>query len=71
MAVKSKQPCIVSVTRKGKIIPYELSDDKDWAVLFDSTVLEIKEKTGEVHYWPLDSIDSWDVCLIKVTTPLS
>lgn len=51
----------MELTRRGKVFIYELADFKDWALLFDNTVLEIRGRDGTSTYWPLDSITCWRV----------
>lgn len=55
------RPAIIDVIRRGKIFTYELADFKDWALLFDNAVLEVKSRDGLTTYWPLDSITYWRV----------
>lgn len=59
-AVKSK-PVTLQLMRRGKILSYALADSKDWGILFDNVVLEIKGLDGVTYYWPLDSITYWSV----------
>lgn len=55
------RPATIEVVRRGKTFSYDLADFKDWALLFDSAVLEIKGRDGLTTYWPLDSITCWRV----------
>ena len=55
------RPATLTVYRRGKSHPYELADFRDWAILFENTVLEIKPVDGPTCYWPLDSITYWSV----------
>lgn len=55
------RPAVIEVVRRGKCFTYELADFKDWGVLFDSTVLEIKARDGMTTYWPLDAVTFWRV----------
>ena len=55
------RPALIEVTRRGKSFAYELADFKDWGILFENTVLEIRAKSGVTYYWPLDSVTLWTV----------
>ncbi len=55
------KPATVELIRRGKSFTYELADFKDWALLFDNAVLEIRARDGATYYWPLDSITYWRV----------
>jgi hypothetical protein len=55
------RPATVELVRRGKVFTYELADFKDWALLFDNAVLEIRARDGTTSYWPLDSITCWRV----------
>jgi len=55
------RPAVIEVVRRGKVFAYELADFRDWGILFENTVLEIKSRDGTAHYWPLDSITFWKV----------
>ncbi len=55
------KPATIEVIRRTKVFTYELADFKDWALLFDNTVLEIRSRDGVAHYWPVDSITYWRV----------
>ncbi len=55
------RPAVIEVVRRAKTFTYDLADFKDWALLFDNAVLEIKCRDGVTSYWPLDSITCWRV----------
>ena len=55
------RPAVIEIVRRGKAFAYELADFKDWGILFDNAVLEIKAREGGTYYWPLDSITYWRV----------
>ncbi len=61
MAQLKSRPAIIDVIRRGRQLTYELADFRDWALLFDNAVLEIKTRDGPTYYWPLDSITYWRV----------
>lgn len=54
-------PATIDVVRRAKVFTYDLADFKDWALLFDNAVLEIKSRDGTAHYWPIDSLTYWRV----------
>lgn len=56
-----KKPAVLKVIRLGKTSEYQLADEKDWALLFEDTVLEIKAADGCKYYWPVASITLWTV----------
>lgn len=60
MAVRPK-PATISVVRRGKTFEYSLADEKDWALMFNETVLEIRSADKATYYWPLDSVTLWVV----------
>lgn len=55
------RPAVIEVTRRGKVFAYDLANFKDWGILFENTVLEIKTRDGVTTYWPLDSVTCWTV----------
>ena len=61
MGLARPKPATVEVMRRGKLFTYELADFKDWALLFDNMVLEVRSRDGIATYWPLDSITYWRV----------
>lgn len=61
MAQIRSKPAVIEVIRRGKLFAYDLADFKDWGILFENTVLEIKARDGATYYWPLDSITYWRV----------
>lgn len=56
-----QKPAVIEIVRRGRTIAYDLADFKDWAILFENMVLEIKARDGVTTYWPLDSITCWRV----------
>ncbi len=55
------RPAVIEIVRRGKTFAYDLADFKDWALLFDNAVLEVKCRDGISTYWPIDSITYWRV----------
>jgi len=58
-AVKPKKPVILQLLHGNADIAYDLSDEKDWALLYDESILEIKDTTGAAHYWPVSAVTRW------------
>ena len=61
----ARSGAVIEVTRRTKTYSYELADAKDWALLFDNMVLEVKARGGVATYWPLDSVTMWTVREMK------
>lgn len=59
MAARSKPATVVVYPEDGPPATYDLTNDKDWSVIFDD-VLEIKAVDGTTYY-PLGAVRRWVV----------
>jgi len=57
---KKKKEHIVRVYFANEELVHLVKSDKDWAVLFDHAVLEIKQESI-ITYYPIDGITKWTV----------